>query len=788
MRSRGVVKGVDSVCGAGGAACLALVAALCCAGPLVADVTRDGVTVMSRDSGIVPPAGDFTALITFRHRGFAPVPKRMDWRNGMIACCRSGYYEGWRVYLHDHDEARPVFEIGRKEGGISVEGPEPVTRGQWHRLAVSWQAAAGAQGKGVMRLWLDGRLQAESPADRPAPLMDGSPLKLGYVDFGVGALNLEVSDVRCEARALAADEIVSDAANLPAVVGDARWERPLLAQVYTRGLARVALDETSRTSLPSVRPTRVLTLKPGVNALADTMVFEGSDHDGLLIRGSQDGSSVLSGEEYVPASAFRRPTDAAVLNRFPAAARGRVICTPAKGLKSLDSYGVGVSRTAGVMVFDADGKELSHARWPDAGCRPSTCRDGVFRFDEKAPVIPAGTKVLAYGYWRYFWADAALPAEATADGGFRLLEKHGYGFAEKGIAALFGVPEVADRPGEWCVVDDMLYLVKPDGVFNGVRIPRLDGALVKLGNVRKARLENVTLCGTLATALEANGCTDLTLDRVRIHRAGGNGAGLRNCPGARLENCTFADIGHAALHLTGGDRRTLASGRQVVSDCRFTRPGRLQRTYTPAILLEGCGGTVSGCTFADTPSSAMRIEGNDHLVRDCAFERTVLESDDQGAIDIWGDPTYRGNVFFRNAFRDVGGDGNNGCGRAAIRFDDMISGMAVISNTFVNCAQGNFGAVQMNGGHYNAIVGNVFANCAKGVTGQRWGAKKWSEVLASAETKGKRRIAEQGDLYATRYPEINRISTEEGVHLVVGNVYRNTPVRFKGLSMDAYLK
>ncbi len=44
----------------------------------------------------------------------------------------------------------------------------------------------------------------------------------------------------------------------------------------------------------------------------------------------------------------------------------------------------------------------------------------------------------------------------------------------------------------------------------------------------------------------------------------------------------------------------------------------------------------------------------------------VTESDDQGAIDMWGDPTYRGNIFRYNYIHDVGPDAddkiNSHCG------------------------------------------------------------------------------------------------------------------------------
>ena len=61
-----------------------------------------GAEVLTRaDSGLKAADGDFTTSFTFRWNGFAPIPKEMTWRYGMIACHRSGYDEGWRLFLHD---------------------------------------------------------------------------------------------------------------------------------------------------------------------------------------------------------------------------------------------------------------------------------------------------------------------------------------------------------------------------------------------------------------------------------------------------------------------------------------------------------------------------------------------------------------------------------------------------------------------------------------------------------------------------------------------------------------
>ena len=181
--------------------------------------------------------------------------------------------------------------------------------------------------------------------------------------------------------------------------------------------------------------------------------------------------------------------------------------------------------------------------------------------------------------------------------------------------------------------------------------------------------------------------------------------------------CVIHSTGHLGVSVSGGDRASLTSGENLVRGNDIYDVSALWRTYAPCLQVEGVGCLIFGNYLHDVPSSVIRLEGNDHVFMRNLVERAVTESDDQGAIDSWGDPTYRGMVFARNVFRDVGGNGNHDCGRNAIRFDDFISGMAVISNTFINASQGNFGAVNVHGGHYNLITGNEFRNCSRGVGG-----------------------------------------------------------------------
>ena len=62
------------------------------------------------------------------------------------------------------------------------------------------------------------------------------------------------------------------------------------------------------------------------------------------------------------------------------------------------------------------------------------------------------------------------------------------------------------------------------------------------------------------------------------------------------------------------------------------------------------GNRVAHNLLYDCPSSAMRIEGNDHQIEYNNFHSVVLESDDQGDIDIFANPSNRGVVYRHNIF------------------------------------------------------------------------------------------------------------------------------------------
>ena len=151
-------------------------------------------------------------------------------------------------------------------------------------------------------------------------------------------------------------------------------------------------------------------------------------------------------------------------------------------------------------------------------------------------------------------------------------------------------------------------------------------------------------------------------------------------------SCDIYSLGRGGVALAGGNRKTLSPGRHFVENCHIFDLSRIDHTYTPAIVLSGEGNRIAHNRLHDIPSSAMRVSGNHHVVEYNDVYRVVLESDDQGGVDMWGDPAFRGNIFRCNYWHHIGNwrHPNEGpdCGQAGIRLDDAISGVLIYGNIF----------------------------------------------------------------------------------------------------------
>jgi len=513
----------------------------------------------------------------------------------------------------------------------------------------------------------------------------------------------------------------------------------------------------------------------------------------LVIRAEKPGTAVVCGGAVL--RGFQPVNEPAVLQRLPVEARGKVVQCDLKALGITD-YGKLAVRgynqppSPPNLELFANGKPQTLARWPNEGLvkavalvdpgDPNTHRPSVFTYadDRHARWITAPDAWLS-GYFQFRWAGSTLPVGKVDSEKRTITTAEPYNLSGKGMSDkqgifyhVFNLLEEIDRPGEWYLdrAKGMLYWYpegNPDAAT--VELSMLSETMFSAQGVEHLRIEGLVFDCARHNGLEFTDCNDLSVAGCTIRRMAGNGIMIHGGKNNRLIGCDIHTLGRRGSEIIGGDRATLTAGRHVVANCRFRDFGRIDRTYTPAIQLEGVGNRVAHCLFENGPSSAMRIEGNDHVIEFNEFRRVVLESDDQGAIDMWNNPTYRGVVFRHNLFADIGEGSGQHAGQGGIRLDDVISGMVVYGNVFHRAGRG-FGGVQMNCGRDNIIDNNLFLDCPVAVSG---GYGNWNGSWKSAQSPKPPPQFIMSDFYRTRYPELNRMFEPP----FVNHLWRNAIIR-----------
>jgi len=493
---------------------------------------------------------------------------------------------------------------------------------------------------------------------------------------------------------------------------------------------------------------------------------------------------------------FQPVTDPAILERLPDEARGRVLRCDLRALGITD-YGQlavrGFSQPPSPPTLElfVNGQPMTLARWPNTGfvgirklVQPGSKADGmpsVFEYiDDRSARWTNAQDAWLFGYFRYLWADATIKIAKVDPAARTITAADAYNYSPPGmdngqgiLYYAFNLLEEIDQPGEWYLdrATGVLYLYPPADFANATaEIGLLPTPMVTMDKVTDVRLEGLTFDLARFNGLVLTDCRRCVIAGCTVSRMAGNGITIQGGEADGLLGCDIHTIGRRATEVIGGDRATLKPGRHFVENCRIYNFGRIDRTYTPAIQLEGVGNRVAHNLMYDGPSSAMRIEGNDHLIEFNEVHNVVRESDDQGAMELFGNPTYRGVVFRYNRFENCGKTGSEPalCGQAAIRLDDAISGMLVYGNIFVRSANFGFGAVQINSGRDNVMDNNLFIDCKQGISG---GYNARNGVWTGAAAKPPPADFYINGLYLARYPEMAAMLVPPGINHAWRNVF-----------------
>jgi hypothetical protein len=188
-----------------------------------------------------------------------------------------------------------------------------------------------------------------------------------------------------------------------------------------------------------------------------------------------------------------------------------------------------------------------------------------------------------------------------------------------------------------------------------------------------------------------------------------------------LVSCNIYNIGAGAIHLGGGNRKTLDAAGNFVRNCDIHTFNRLGRSYKAGVNIDGVGNIIEHCNIHDAPASAVYLHGNNHITRYNEFHHVMQDGDDMGAWYMGRDPSEFGNIIEYNFFHHIG--------RTAkahrtwgIYYDDMSCGTTAYGNIFYKV--GKRADFIVGGGKYLTIANNIFIKsklCVEvGNRGQTW--------------------------------------------------------------------
>jgi len=553
-----------------------------------------------------------------------------------------------------------------------------------------------------------------------------------------------------------------------------------------------------------------------VLAAGDHVLHQGLHITGALppltIRGACEGVRVIGGIA-LHDPAWEAPTES-LLARLPAEAQGHArmlrLDAPELARWALPPGGPvhsghAVAVPMGPTEIFIGGAALHPARWPNKGLATidAVLDPGSVPRDREAD-MPAGTPVResdrgavfvptdisraarwanasnawAWGYWNWDWSDEQLPIAAVdaVRGTITLGQPHRYGVAKRGRFRVVNILEELDEPGE-CWMDTAAGTIcawlPEGGAREACEVSMLGEPMLEVRGARKTRIENIAFACTRGAVVVARGVRDLRVDRCTFRNVGTVALDLSG-DRAEVSACRFEDIGGTGVVLAGGDRSTLRAAGGTVKDCTFRRCGRLQRTFNPAIRLEGVGQSVVRNEIAEMSHMAILFSGNDHLIESNDIHHVVQETGDAGAVYTGRDWTAQGTVIRGNLFSDI--RGSDARFQNGVYLDDMASGITVQDNAFIRC---NWGML-VGGGRDNVMRGNVFVACGKAISydarGVGWMARSIADPRHSTLHSNFAAVPVDSDAWKRRYPRLGEYLSDRFGRPVRGEVVDNVLV------------
>lgn len=338
-----------------------------------------------------------------------------------------------------------------------------------------------------------------------------------------------------------------------------------------------------------------------------------------------------------------------------------------------------------------------------------TLYDFEITCDEMDTSLWSGDDVYIHGYWGNDYGDLKTTCEITSA---TTIKADYPTYRQAKVGQRFyasNAPEMLDAPGEWYIdrENDVLYLY-PTKESGQVIIGTNTNAFIYAKGLKNVVFDGINIVGGRTSGYHLlNSCNNIAIKNCRINNVNGAGitiAGYNNV----VDNCEISYTGSSAITLQGGNFVTQVEAGNLVKNCKLHDMGMWQRTYTPAISMEGYASSAENNEIYNIAHTAVMMTGFEHKLRYNEIYNVVNEASDMGAVYVHANPSRRGTVIEYNHFHDLVSNSTvNSKDIAAIFLDDICAGYTIDHNIFENI---NGRAIKSNGGRENTVTNNVFIN------------------------------------------------------------------------------
>ena len=528
----------------------------------------------------------------------------------------------------------------------------------------------------------------------------------------------------------------------------------------------------------------------------------------LTITGWQNEKVIFSGGQQLDPGQFKLVSDQAILSRLPAAARGKVYVTDLKkaGITDLgkeQAHGYKLIRPAPLELF-YNGAPLTVARYPNNGYLPigkvsdpganprqgdHSGRGATFSFDDsRMNNWGQANDAWVGGYFSYGYSDDYLKVA-----GFDATNKAIH-LAQAAMYSVFSTDDVSneilrnsqkirgfyvynlleeiDEPGEWFLdkTSGLLYCWPPDNINSStdIEVSLLEGPIVQLSGTQHVSISNINFEYGRGMGMEIAHTQNTTLTHCSFTDLGTVGIyadNLKPSPAYNtnllIRSCTVSNTGTGGVILSGGDRKTLQPSHNVIDNCEIYNYSRINRTFCPAVSLNGVGNQVTHCYIHDAPDQAIMFYGNDLDISYNRIDKVTWYMTDAGAVGTGRDLGTTGNTIDYNLFENITSDiGSSLC---ALYLDDGSSGMKVDGNIFYKTGTGgtyHFGAIHINGGTDNTFRNDYFIDCDRAFSNSQWTDQKWKSLVTDSSIARVYRpgVDIRSALFQQKYPHLAKMA------------------------------